>query len=339
MSSKSAIGLLTGLAIIGGLAIWQGMERVMDLLSQAGLAMLWLSLFAVPEQVLNSEAWRLLFPSGRRPGMVRTQLASWMGAAVNSLLPVATIGGEVVKARVLTLWGYPGVDAIATTVVDKTAQAITILLWGVMGIIVMTRVVDDSTVLWSAVSGAVLLALGIAGFIGVQLMGGVSAFARGAAKVGKSERQRDMIGGASELDEAIRALYRRPGAIIGAALIRLAARVLMVGQVVLAAWLMGSEVTWEQAVMLEGLVMALRGVSFAIPAGLGVQEGGYVAVGALVGLPADLMMAVSLATRLREIVPMIPFLFLWQHTEGRAWWERRETARAAAAIVADADSE
>ena len=31
-----------------------------------------------------------------------------MGRAVNTLLPVASIGGEVVKARVLVLWGLDG---------------------------------------------------------------------------------------------------------------------------------------------------------------------------------------------------------------------------------------
>lgn len=38
------------------------------------------------------------------------------------------------------------------------------------------------------------------------------------------------------------------------------------------------------------------------------------------------MLAISLATRAREIVPDIPFLIAWQHAEGRAWWWRRSVA-------------
>ena len=51
-------------------------------------------LFSPVEQWLASEGWRVLFPRGRRPTTMRTFLASWMGSAVNTLLPVATIGGE-----------------------------------------------------------------------------------------------------------------------------------------------------------------------------------------------------------------------------------------------------
>ena len=51
-----------------------------------------------------------------------------------------------------------------------------------------------------------------------------------------------------------------------------------------------------------------------MPGGFGIQEGGYVAVGALLGHPADLMLVVSLATRIREILPSIPMLILWQVT-------------------------
>ncbi len=74
---------------------------------------------------------------------------------------------------------------------------------------------------------------------------------------------------------------------------------------------------------IKGLVDGLRGVSFAVPAGIGVQEGGYIGIGILLGMPAELMLAISLATRVREIVPNIPFLIAWQHAEGRAWWRRR----------------
>ena len=54
-----------------------------------------------------------------------------------------------------------------------------------------------------------------------------------------------------------------------------------------------------EAVLISGLIVGLRGVAFAVPVALGVQEGGYIAIGALVGIPVDLMLAVSLATQIR----------------------------------------
>ena len=89
---------------------------------------------------------------------------------------------------------------------------------------------------------------------------------------------------------------------------------------------MGAPIGFGDALLIKGLAVGLRGVAFAVPAGLGVQEGGFVAIGLMVGLPPELMIAVSLATRVREILPSIPFLFVWQHIEGRALWRRMRVA-------------
>ena len=62
---------------------------------------------------------------------------------------------------------------------------------------------------------------------------------------------------------------------------------------------MGHPIGMAEAVLISGLIVGLRGVAFAVPGALGVQEGGYIAIGVLVGIPVDLMLAVSLATRIR----------------------------------------
>lgn len=323
MKTSSAIGLLIGLAAFVLLFAWQGMATVIELLGEAGWSLLLVSLLAPPHHLLGSEAWRRLFPAGRRPGAARTLLASWMGTAVNSLLPVATIGGEVVKARVLTLWSVPGIDTASTAIVDKTVQAIVVLVWALTGIAILATVAPDGKVVTGALIGALLLALGIGGFVAVQVGATIPFFARAAAKAAGTNYWNKLVRGAADLNAAIRAIYRRPGAIALAVVLRLTGRLVLVGEVLLAANLMGHPIGLVEAVMIKGLVDGLRGVSFAVPAGIGVQEGGYIGVGILLGLPADLMLAISLATRVREILPDIPFLIAWQHTEGREWWRRR----------------
>src|SRR5918996_3351452 len=148
MSGKpSALGLFVGLAFVGVLLAWQGIEQVAGVLATAGWSLLLVCLLAPPEALLASEAWRQLFPRGRKPGIWRTLYASWMGFAVNTLLPVATIGGEVVKARVLTIWGSPVRDPVSTAIVDKTVQAIVILVWGLVGIGLLATLVPAEEVL------------------------------------------------------------------------------------------------------------------------------------------------------------------------------------------------
>ena len=70
------------------------------------------------------------------------------------------------------------------------------------------------------------------------------------------------------------------------------------------------------------VVVFLRGAAFFVPGGWGFQEGGFIVFGGLVGFPADFMLAVSLATRGRELLVSVPGLLAWQHIEGRSLWKR-----------------
>ena len=73
------------------------------------------------------------------------------------------------------------------------------------------------------------------------------------------------------------------------------------------------------SLILESLASGVRGAAFMVPGALGAQEGGLVLFGALLGLPADLALAVSLTKRVRELALGLPGLVAWQWDEGRHW--------------------
>ncbi len=321
------LGLLTGLAMVGGLVLWSGLGQVMTILTTAGASLLLVVFLAPPEVLTASEAWRQLFPGERKPAFWPTLRASWMGMAVNTLLPVATVGGEVVKARVLVLSGTPLADAASATLVDKTVQAIATLIWGLVGLMVLASLTPGDGLLWGGLIGATLLALGIAGFIALQWFGGFSYVARIGSGLLKSLDDRGSMEAGGNLDQAVRAIYRRPDALLRSLGLRLAGQVWLVSEVLLTSYLLGLAIGFEEALMLRALIGAVRGLSFVVPAGLGLQEGAYVALGALIGLPADMMLALSLASRLREILPSLPGLLLWQHVEERRLWRRHPVGR------------
>jgi len=329
--NKAILGLFAGAALLCGLFLWQGIDTVGRLLSEAGISLVLVCLFSLPEQMLAAEAWRSLFPQSIRPGRMRTLLASWMGAAVNTLLPVATIGGEIVKARILILWSHPGAETMAAITVDKTIQAIAALVWGLVGAVFLFFVVGESGAVTGVLIGAGFLALGIAGFIAVQIKGGFSSIAEKIAGRADKNAGEVIIQGAEAMERAIREIYGNAGRLFTATALRVGQRVFLAGEVVLVGYLMGAPIGIIEAVILKGIIGAIRGISFAIPAGLGVQEGGYVAIGALIGYPPELMIAVSLATRIREVLPSIPFLLFWQVTEGRTFWfnSRKKSAKKA----------
>ena len=73
-----------------------------------------------------------------------------------------------------------------------------------------------------------------------------------------------------------------------------------------------------EAALLESLGRALRTAAFAIPGAVGVQEGGFIVFGALLGLPAGAALSLSLAKRVRELLLGLPGLLAWQIESQRA---------------------
>ena len=325
-NAKSVAGLAVGVGLVSGLFVWQGLGPVWANLERAGPSLLWVLLFALPMQLLAAEAWRRLFVPGRRPRFGISLMASWMGAAVNALLPVASLGGEAVKARVLIVRGYNATETVAATVVCKTTQAVAVLCWAVLGCLLLSGLNIHPGVLQGAVAGAALLTLGIAGFVAVQWIGTAGRVAGRLGRVRASWGR--WVPKAELLDQQIRAVYGRPSAWLQSILLRVLSRAVPVLEIVFVTSLMAAPMGWWDAVLLGALVYALRSVSFAIPAGLGVQEGGFVAIGALLGQPPSLMLAVSLAARMREVIPDIPLLVLWQLDEGLRWHTRRSSVDA-----------
>ena len=60
-----------------------------------------------------------------------------------------------------------------------------------------------------------------------------------------------------------------------------------------------------------------------VPMAAGVQEGGYLLVGAAFGLPPDQALALSLLKRGRDLALGVPALLGWQVMEGGQWWRDR----------------
>ena len=104
------------------------------------------------------------------------------------------------------------------------------------------------------------------------------------------------------LDERIQAIYRDRFAIGRAASIHFLAWIIGVGEAGIALALMGVRPGLGSLIVLESLTFALRSAAFFVPAAAGVQEGGYVLLGAALGIGPDIALALSLLKRGRELV-------------------------------------
>jgi hypothetical protein len=77
-------------------------------------------------------------------------------------------------------------------------------------------------------------------------------------------------------------------------------------------------------VILESVALAIRGAAFLVPGAVGVQEGGYLLLGNLLGIPGEIALALSLIRRMRELALGIPGLISWQLVEANRLWRDRQ---------------
>jgi len=128
---------LAGLALAPALFLWQGVGPVLAAFAAAGLGILWSSLFHAVSMALNARAWQLLLPLRRRGSVAFYFWAVWLREAVNGLLPVARIGGEVISAQLLIRHGLRPVTAVASLVVDMTVSLLSQFTFTLLGLAVL----------------------------------------------------------------------------------------------------------------------------------------------------------------------------------------------------------
>ncbi len=311
------VGLLVGVSLLVLLIAWQEVGSIIDTIRQAGWGALLVCLFALPTLVLGGEGWRRLFPSGQKPDPGRTWWAWSVGYSVNALLPMASIGGEAAKVRMFTFWGRSIREVLSTIVVDRAMQAVAMLFWGQVGLVMLTALAPDKTVVIPGLIGSVLMAMGIGAFMAIQIKGGFSFLISRSGKLMRKEKRDEWHERAADMDQTIRSIYRRRGALAVSSTYHLAEKVVLVGEVMLASHLVGHPLGLGEAILIRGIVDALRLVAFFVPGGLGVQEGAFMAIGTILGIPPYATLALSLVTRVREILPSIPMVVYFQIVEGR----------------------
>ena len=296
----------------------------------SGWHLLLLPLAWFPVLLPATQGWRHLFRSDQTPGFIHGLLALWMGRAVNNLLPVATIGGEVVKARLLSIWGTDAVHAAASVMVDKAVQVLALACWALTGVLLLLFLPGENALVPYAVGGILFLLISAGGLIILQRLGMLGALAKFIGKLVKHEAWEDVKFSATEADRLVRELYGNRRKILLATLYRLASLALHTFELWLACYLLGQPITVLEALLLRSLTATLSDLAFIIPNAYGVQEGAFILIGALVGFDPGFSLAVSLSLRIRDLVFDPAGLLTLQQVENRRYFRRRTTARQAA---------
>jgi putative membrane protein len=312
MKLAARIALLVGLAVTVALVLHAGGPAMLDMLARAGWVLLWLVPLHAIALLLDVCGWRTLL--GPRASIPLLWWIATVREAINRLLPVANIGGEIVGIRLLASAGVEGTLAAASVIMEVLLTLFSQYLFVALGLRALhaVRPLED-TLLGMAVTLPVLALL-----MALLRYGAIfQRFERLAERVvGVRSHIMALLSRSADLDAAIRSLYARRRRL--ALTIAWQVSGLLVGT--LETWLalrwLGHPQGIEGAVALESLTQAVRNFIFLVPAGLGVQEASLVGLGALLGVTPDVAITLSLVKRMREIVFGLPALLSWEWVEG-----------------------
>ena len=312
------IGGLIGLVLLVGIVLHADLGGMWRIMALAGGNLLWLAPYRLLFFLLYALGWAELlrpYDPQRRVGLAFTFWVTTVREAIDRLLPVASVGGAVVGARLIHLRGLPIAAAGATIIVEILLTLVAVYLFTVIGLLLLVQMHPAGAGVRYMIP-ALLLSFPIPVLTAVLLRYG-SVFAR-LERILSGIAGINILGeSAVAFDHEIRSCLARKPAVLYAGVLELAALLSGSLEIWFVLRVVGHPIDIGSAVIMEGLMQALRHLAFVVPAGIGVQEAALVVFGHTLGVGSDLALTVSLAKRVRELVCGAPSLISWWLFEGR----------------------
>jgi uncharacterized protein (TIRG00374 family) len=288
-----------GLAVLAYLVARVGAEPLMSALGR--LAWWQFVLICLPYGLImavDTLGWRYAF-ARRPPPYPRMLAARTAGEALNIVTALGSVGGEAVKVWLLR----PAVayeESIPSIVIAKTTSTIAQTLFLLLGLVLALTVVPvDGRVISVMLVLLAVETLLVGGFLLTQLTGLVRRVGRllvWSGLIAKSSQ-------AERLDTNLRRFYRDhwPRFLLSVAC-HLCGWILGVLEVAVMLFVLDIPAGAGTAALIETLGSGVRFAIFLVPGGLGVLEGAYTGIFAVLGMGAGAGLAFSLVRRARQIV-------------------------------------
>ena len=292
--------LVLGVAVLGALVVTTGSAAILSAMARLSWRLVVFVFFPfVLVTLFDTLGWRFAFIRDR----VRFRTLVWArlaGEAFNLTTPTAALGGEAVKAWLLS--GYaPRDETVSSVIVAKTTITLAQGLFLALGIVVAWVFVPSDSLLLRAMLWLVCIELVAIGAFAVAQRRGIG---RRTHRLVQWAGLRVPVSGEllSRLDENLADYYgRRPRRLILSLGFHFVAWCLGSLETYIALRWLGTDVSFATATVIEAFGTAIRFATFFIPASVGVLEGGYVLIFSALGLTPALAISFGLMRRLREL--------------------------------------
>lgn len=254
--------------------------------------------------LVDTWAWRWSFATPPPVRFLFLFRIRWCGESVNNIVPSAYVGGEALKAFLLTRHGVPVAEGTAAALVSKTGQTVGQVLFLAAGSAAFLAHAGDRPGLRAALATVLAAGLAVVALLLWWQQRGVFRSVLGLlGRVGirsrRIEARRAQLLG---MDRTITRFYLgHRSRFIACTALFLAGWFLDTVELWMVSHLLGMPLAWSQALAIESFIGVVKVVGLWVPGALGVQESGIVMLVRLAG-GSDLLGATyALLRRAREL--------------------------------------
>lgn len=288
-------GVLLAGAVAAGWLLSSHGEAIYASLTQLGWsALLYLGVTGTGH-VIHTLGWQSTILQKPLPlGFWHLWAVRLSGEALNKVTPFASLGGEPLKAHLLTLHGVGGDKAFLSIVLSRYAHTLAQVAFVLTGVAlaVSLRPHHSGTFAGFAIFPAIVLGVIVTATLADL---GVRRLARSPAP--------SRIGGASTLalwKEAGNFFWQTPGALAVTLAWFFGGWCAGILELLVAARLLGLPLSVSDAIAFEGLLVSVNLATFFIPGNVGSQEGAFAFLAPLFGFSPAEGMALAVLRRLRD---------------------------------------
>src|ERR1700730_12311408 len=248
MTLAAGCGLLLAVLLI----LWQGAAAVFHALAGVGIGALWITLVRCVQIAGAGCAWWMLIPGAGGELLGGCLVVRWVRDAINTLLPVAQIGGEIVGARLLRVWHVGGGLAGASVLVDLLIPTRAHPAFAFLGVALLARLGGQQSLISWLSLGLLVMTLAVVGFFATQRMGGLRVIERLLMRMLANPR-RGFFLGAANLHDALQVIYARHAPLAGATVVHLIVWFIGALEIWIALTYMGYAIGYREALAIESL--------------------------------------------------------------------------------------
>ena len=293
---------MMGIAVVAAAVVYAGAGSVARGIGSLGVGgLLLLALMHVPIVVMMAVAWWLASGDDPPAAQWRFVWARFVRDAAGELLPFLPLGGAVFGLRAL---GGASVVAVVSASIDGVIELTAKLPYALAAILTLLPLTSGSRLtqlLW-LVFAATCFVVATLLWTRRSLWATLAAIARVVSARWPAAISLCGCGADAAFRGSFARVLGQRGRLWSCFMLHLCCWCLGTAEVWVTFRLLGVDLTWSQALVIDGTVVTLRTFGVVVPGAAGIQEGGYMLSGALFGITPAASITASLARRARDLL-------------------------------------